>query len=143
LACSDNEVEFKVLETVANVHAAEFVRTLFVVELVTRPFQASDVDVVCPLLEGPRSLGLVLGRRLQESSVERSSRIVKSILLVFSLHVSEVHVVVKHVSVVLAEAVERLITGDLVLTGHLERSNGADLTIVFDGVHNEGKSVNF
>ena len=92
-------MEFKVLETVANVHAAEFVRTLFVVELVTRPFQASDVDVVCPLLEGPRSLGLVLGRRLQESSVERSSRIVKSILLVFSLHVSEVHVVVKHVSI--------------------------------------------
>ena len=53
------------------------------------------------------------------------------------------HVVVKHVSIVLVEAVERLVTGDLVLTGHLERTDGADLTVVFNSVDNEGKSVNF
>lgn len=61
MARSDDEVEFKVLESVANVHAAEFVGTLFVVELVAGPFQAADVDEVSPLLECPSSLGLVLG----------------------------------------------------------------------------------
>ena len=68
---SDDEVEFEVLEAIADVHAAKFVRTMFVVELVTRPFERPDVHVVSALLDSPCALWLVTFRTFKEFSVER------------------------------------------------------------------------
>lgn len=112
---SDNEVEFKVLESVADVDAAEPARALFVVELVSRPLQGPDVDIACPALYHPCSLRLVYLGALQESWVERCGGRVQGFLLFNVLHVSEVCVAVKVAGFGLLEAAESLVPPDLVL----------------------------
>lgn len=99
------------------------------------------MHVASTSLEGPCAFRLVARRAFEETVVEGGCRRVKSFFLLTTLHVSEVRVVFKNGGRFLGKTAKGFIAADLMLGGHLESANGADLAIILDGVYHEGQSV--
>ena len=92
-----DEVNLKVLKSIADINGSESVRGKSVEELVARPLERADHDRLAALiqLEGPRAARLVICGRFEEAFVEWGGREVKLGALLLILHISEMQVAVK------------------------------------------------
>lgn len=136
-------MDLEVLQAVADVHGTEVARAQRVVELVARPLQGADHDGLLALvhLEGPGTLRLIILCRLKETLVEWGSGKIKLGALCLILNVAEVKVAAEAHTVIACKAIECLIAANLVLGGHFESANWADLAVVLNGVDGGGETI--
>ena len=138
-------MNLEVLKTITDVNGTESVWGEGVEELVAWPLERPDHDRLAALiqLEGPRAARLVICGRFEEAFVERGGREVKLRALLLILHISEMQVAVKAHTVGDREASESLIPAHLVLWGHLEGANWANLTVVLDSMDDSSQTIKF
>ena len=136
-------MDLEVLEAIADVHGAKLVRLASVEELVARPLEGTNHDSLVALihLEGPRAAWLVIFCRLEETLVEWGRRKIELSALCLILHVAEVQVATKAHTCLAGKAIESLIAANLMLWGHFESANWADLAIVLNGVNGGRQTI--
>ena len=107
-------------------------------ELVAGPLEGADHDLIAAFvkLEGPCATRLILRNGLEEASIEGSRREVQLSTLSLILHIPEMKIILEAQSIVACEAAEGLISPDLMLGGHLEGADRADLAVVLDSCDN-------
>ena len=140
-----DEVDLKILETITDVDGTEAVGVNLVEELVAGPLQRANHNSVAALvaLQRPAAAWLVLRGRLEESLIEGRRRQVELCALLLILHVAEVQVVIKFHAGLAGEATECFIAAHLVLRGHFEGADGADLAIILNRVYHCRQTVQF
>ena len=140
-----DEVDLKILETITDVDGTEAVRVNLVEELVAGPLERANHDSLAALvpLQRPAATWLVLRGRLEESLIEGCRWQVELCALLLILHVAEVQVVIKFHAGLAGEATECFIAAHLVLRGHFEGADRADLAIILNRVHHCRQTVQF
>ena len=106
--------------------------------MVAGPLEGADHDLIAALikLQGPCATRLILRNGLEEASIEGSRREVQLSALRFILHIPEMKIILEAQSIVACEAAEGLVSPDLMLWGHLEGADRADLAVVLDSCDN-------
>ena len=114
-------------------------------ELVTGPLEGADHDLTAAFikLQSPCTLGLIIRNGLKEASVEGGRREVQLGALRFILYISEMKIIFEAESIGTFEAAESLISPDLMLWGHLEGANRADLAVILNGCNNCSQAIQF
>lgn len=136
-------MDFKVLETITDVDSAESVRGKSVEELVAWPSEGTNHDGFTAFieLERPGAAWLIFGGRFEELLVEWSSWQVKICTLGSILYITEVKIVLKAHTILATESSEGFVSTNLMLRGHFESTDWADLAVIFDGMDNGGEAV--
>ena len=106
------------------------------VGVVARPELVSDDDHALGgvFLHGPGALEVIFGDRIKEMMVEDALISVNKVSLLLGLDSAEVDVAVKLKGSRTTEALEALVSADLMKRSHLESTDGDDLALLFNGV---------
>ena len=138
-------MDLKILETITDVDGTEAVRVNLVEELVAGPLERANHDSLAALvpLQRPAAARLVLRGRLKESLIEGCRWQVQLCALLLVLHVAEVQVVFKLHARFAGQSAECFIAAYLVLGGHFEGADGADLAIILNSVYHCRQTVQF
>ena len=144
-ASLDDEVDLKILEAITNVDSAEAIWVKSVEELVAWPLERANHNLIAAFikLKCPCTLGLIFRDGLKETRVEGCSREVQLSALCFILYISEMKIIVKAKSIGAFEAAEGFVSPDLMLWGHLEGTNRADLAVILNSCNNCCQTIQF
>ena len=114
-------------------------------ELVAWPLVRANHNLIAAFikLKCPCTLGLIFRDGLKETRVEGGSREVQLSALCFILYISEMKIIVKAKSIGAFEAAEGFVSPDLMLWGHLEGTNRADLAVILNGRDNCSQTIQF